>query len=289
MNNNSAGKLFKKLRTKQNISLKEAVKDIDGLSTSRLSHWENDSSNIPLYKLDQLLYNIHILPTEFAELLNLRLVNILTIKVRDAFFANNIDELYQIASKQLAKYYRIKDNTELYLSAVSCNFYYQKSQNNIFPEELKVKLTNTLENVSLWNQYYISTFGNVVNLVDSKQLFRIANSLIKNIDHVKKSGLESYMYATLSLLSADTKLLLDSPQLAKKLFIKIDKLEIDQFDFYSNIYKKFIYHLLNYRINKTNTDLKLAKNLVDFTYYIGKPEAADEFKDILSKVQNSSK
>ena len=289
MNNISAGKLFKELRTKQNISLKEAVKDIDKFSTSRLSHWEKDSSNIPLYKLDQLLYNIHVLPTEFAELLGLRFVNTVTLKVQDAFIANNINELYRLASKQLAKYNKIKDDNELYLSAVSCNFYFQKSQINIFPTELKVRLTNSLENISLWNQYYITILGNAVNLVDSKQLFKIAKSLIKNMDHIKKSGLESYIYATLALLNVNTKLLFDSPQLAKKLFVEIDKLEINQFDFYSSLYKKFIYHLISYKTNKTNIDLKLAQNLVDLTYHIDKPEAADELNDILLQIQNSSK
>ncbi|EEX27289.1 LOW QUALITY PROTEIN: hypothetical protein HMPREF0527_00921, partial [Lactobacillus jensenii SJ-7A-US] len=56
---------FKKLRVSQNITLKAAVHNIEQLSPSRLSHWENDESNIPLNKLDQLLENIHVLPNEF--------------------------------------------------------------------------------------------------------------------------------------------------------------------------------------------------------------------------------
>lgn len=97
--NLSVGKTFKKLRTSQNITLKSAVKNIDQLSSSRLSHWENDESNIPLSKLDQLLDNIHVLPNEFAHLIGQRYVNQVSVKVQDAFILNDIDELHSFSQK----------------------------------------------------------------------------------------------------------------------------------------------------------------------------------------------
>lgn len=289
MTNQSAGKLFRELRTKQNISLKEAIKDIDELSPSRLSHWESDSSNIPLYKLDQLLYNIHVLPTEFAELLGLRFINTVTLKTQDAFIANDVNELHNLATNQLNKYQKFQDNNELYLSALTCNFYFQKSGKNIFPDKLKTKITDQLSKTSLWSQYYITAFGNALNLLNPKDIYKIAQSLANNFDFTKNSGLENNIYASLVLLNATLILSIRSPNLAQKLFIQIKDLKTNSFDVYSNFYKKFTFYILNYQLFKKEKDLKLAKNLIEIFNFIDRADIAEELEDILSKVQNSSK
>lgn len=289
MNNYSAGKLFKKLRTSQNITLKEAVRNIDNLTPSRLSHWENDSSNMPLYKLDQLLYNIHILPNEFVNLIGLRFVNHLTIQVHDAFVTNNEKELEQLAQKQLKKYYSVKDNTELFLAALTCNFYFQKSEINIFPNNLKNKITKILSEVNLWNEYYITTFGNTISLLNANEIYKIASSLTKNMDYIQKSGIECHIYGMIALLNANTALLLKSPQLAQKLFKQIDKIELNQFDLYSSLYEKFLLHLINYRLTDNKQDLRIACELTEICEFINRKEISNELKVIISKVQKLSK
>lgn len=287
MNNYPIGKLFKKLRTSQNITLKEAVKDIDNLTPSRLSHWENDSSNLPLYKLDQLLYNIHILPSEFANLSGLRFTNQLTVKIHKAFIANNEKELQKLANEQLKKYNLTKDDVELFLAASACNFYFQISGINLFPNNLKAKLTNILSKTKLWNEYYITAFGNAISLLEASDIYNIANSLIKSTNYVKKSGIECHIYGMIALLNANTALLLNSPLLAQKLFKKIDKLDLHQFDLYSSLYKKFLFHLINYRLTNNKHDLNIACELTEILEFIDRKELANELKIIISQVRNS--
>lgn len=245
---NYFGKTFKKLRTIQNITLKKAIQDIDGLSPSRLSHWENEGGNIPLEKIDQLLYNIHVLPTEFANYSALRFNNPFTEKVDAAFKSNNISELLNLANNELEKYYQTLDEAELFLSALACNFYFQKTRKNILPSEAQNKIASILLKVKLWDQYYISTFGNTTDLLNSNLIYKIACKLTYNIDQAIEAGLETHIYAMVALLNANTHLLLTDPKLAQKLLNKIDKLELPIFDHYTGLRKKFLQHLINYRL-----------------------------------------
>lgn len=288
MLNNSIGKTFKKLRVSQNITLKAAVHNIEQLSPSRLSHWENDESNIPLNKLDQLLENIHVLPNEFAHLVGQRYVNHLSLQVQDAFIANNIEELHMLALNQLKKYNHIQDNTELFLCALTCNFYYQKTKIDIFPMSLKEKITKVLTSTSLWNYYHITTFGNVTHLLPDELLYKIAVKLINSFPHIKDCGMENHIFAFIALLNANVALIFKNPNLAKKLLHKICQFEIHQFDYYSSLYLSIVKNLLNYQQTKNPKFIKLAQNIVHFCKSINKKDAALEFEDLISQIQQIS-
>lgn len=286
---NSFGKTFKKLRTAQNITLQKATSNIDGLSPSRLSHWENEGGNMPLEKLDQLLYNIHVLPTEFIEQMDLRFSNPFTLKFNQAFKANNISKLYQLAIQQLKVYEQTQDDTDFFLSALGCNFYFLKTNKNIFPTSAKQKLTSILLKVNVWNHYYLTAFGNATNLLDAKTIYKISNRIIANFDQIKAGGNTNHLFALGALLNATTTLLLAYPQLAKKLLEKINKLEIPSLDHYTGLYKKFLQHLINYRFTHREQDLKLATKAIDIANFIDRPDTADEFQNILSQVLRVSK
>ncbi|MCF1783150.1 XRE family transcriptional regulator [Lactobacillus mulieris] len=286
--NLSVGKTFKKLRTSQNITLKSAVKNIDQLSSSRLSHWENDESNIPLSKLDQLLDNIHVLPNEFAHLIGQRYVNQVSVKVQDAFILNDIDELHSLAKRQLEKYKQVKDTAELFLCSLTCNFYYQKTKIDIFPANLKEEITNVLSSTSLWNHYHITTFGNVTYLLPAVKIYKISLKLINSFSHIEACGMENHIFALIALLNADIALLLKDLNLAEKLFKKINQLEFHNFDYYSPIYMSIIKYLINYQKTKNSKYIKLALDIVDLCLKINKKEAANEFWDLIFQVQQIS-
>ena len=192
---NSFGKTFKKLRTDQNITLQKATNNIDGLSPSRLSHWENEGGNMPLEKLDQLLYNIHVLPTEFAERAALRFSNPFALKFKQAFKANDIRKLRQLATQQLKVYEQTQDDADFFLSALGCNFYFLKTNKNLFSPSAKQKLTSILLKTKVWNNYYLTAFGNATNLLDAKTIYKISNRIIANFDQIKAGGDTNHLFA----------------------------------------------------------------------------------------------
>ncbi|GAA2865251.1 Rgg/GadR/MutR family transcriptional regulator [Lactobacillus intestinalis] len=286
---NSFGKTFKKLRTGQNITLQKATSNINGLSPSRLSHWENEGGNMPLEKLDQLLYNIHVLPTEFAEQTALRFSNPFALKFKQAFKANDIPKLRQLATQQLKVYEQTQDDADFFLSALGCNFYFLKTNKNLFSPSAKQKLTSILLKAKVWNNYYLTAFGNATNLLDTKTIYKISNRIIANFDQIKADGDTNHLFALGALLNTTTTLLLADPQLAKKLLEKINKLEIPSLDHYTGLYKKFLQHLINYRFTHREQDLKLATKAIDIANFIDRPDTADEFQNILSQVLRVSK
>lgn len=284
---NNIGKKFKELRTAQNISLAQATRSIKDLSISRLSHWEKSDGEIPLHKLDQLLYNIHILPSEFENWIDIRPANSLINKLQIAFINDDVNTILSLSKNQLKRYNNTNKKEDLFLAGAAYNLYFQLTNKNIFPEIYRQKITMIFSKNTFWTQYYISIFSNTVDLIDPDSTYRITISLIKDFSIVRKLGLETKIFAITAILNSLNALIIRKPKLAQKLMGKINKLPKSLFNNDSSIRKKFLFHILNFRITNNPQDLEIANNLIGVAEYIDRSDIAKELKLTLSQVRNS--
>lgn len=286
---NEIGKKFRELRELQNITLTKATQNIDNLSVSRVSHWETGDGEIPLSKLNQLLYNIHILPSEFENWAKLRPENQLINNLQKAFIENDLDLILSLSRSQLDIYKNTNKNEDLFLAATGYNLYFQITQKNLLSTNYQQKLYIALSNVDFWSQYYISIFSNTLDLLDSNFVYRLSCSITNNFSTIQKLGLETEIYATTSLLNALNMLTLKETTLAQKLLTKINKLPYSAFNTDSSLRKKFLSHILSYQTSNNKNDYNIANSISNLASLIDRDDLAKELKLTLSKVQNSSK
>ena len=274
------GAKFKELRTAQNISLKEAAKDV--VNPSSLSRWENGQTELKFDTVIELLENIHISPLEFLSITFLELRIPLIDEIDKAI--NNPLELKRIAIKYLTIYKHNPTTNNLLDAATACNFYLDISNKNLFPLEYKKILEDTFSNTLYWSQYYILAFGNTVSLLNSKTIYGFANFILNNLEEYKKSGFENFLDTFRAVLNA-YQILIERGDIekAQKLQSKLDSVHLSAFSIYISIQRDFLDALLYYKITHNSSSIT---SIINSLKNLKQNELAQEFITEFYKIKS---
>ncbi len=273
------GSQFKELRTEQNISLKEAAKDIVAVST--LSRWENDQTELQFDKVLQLLENIHISPLEFLSITVLYPKTPLIDEISKAQHNGSKIELKRISTRYLNLYKATHNKYDLFDAAIACNFYYEVADKNIFPTSYQKLLEQYLSDVTHWTHYYISLLGNTVHLLSPKRIFGLALLIIEDLENVKRGGYEYYVDAILTLLNAYHLLIDKDLDLAQKLSRRFNAISLSKYSMYEKIQRNFLNALLKFKITNDNTDVA---RIIYHVKGLGMEDLAKQYLDLLKSI-----
>ncbi len=171
------GEEFRKLRQKEKISMTEACKGIT--SQSSLQRWETGNGLMPIEKVSKLLSRIHIQPKEYVDDLKISRLDIYTQDVEEAYAKNDLQELKKIAVSFLKRYYKKKNDVQLlFQTAIACNFYFDLSSINFFPDEGKIRIKSYFNNINEWTAENVLLFANVQYLLSISDVYILSRSLL---------------------------------------------------------------------------------------------------------------
>lgn len=248
------GKYFNKLRTLQEISLKDAAKDV--ISISQLSRWENGKSNIPFYTVIKLLNNIHIRASEFISYCKLNPTNPLIYKITIAYQRKDLAELKKLTLEQINLAHSSKNKFDLFLEITAASFYFDLTNTLLVDKTDILKVKSVLSSTSYWNYYYTSIWGNTLTFYDTKFNFKIASKILTILKNKNSLDVSTEYYTWCTVINALIRLIHDDIDLAKKLSAKIDQIGISETYLSVKLKKKFMDIYINYRLHKsTYTEL----------------------------------
>lgn len=245
------GAKFKELRTAQNISLKEAAKDV--VNPSSLSRWENGQTELKFDTVIELLENIHISPLEFLSITVLTPHTPLIDEIDKAI--NSSLELKRIAVRCLNIYKQQSNVDNLLNAAVACSFYFEVSNKDIFPNEYKNTLEETFSNTFYWSRYYSLAFGCSLALLSTKTIYSFTVAFINNIETYKEAGYENFIDIFDVILNAYQKLIEKDVEKALQLKPKLQSIHLSFFSMYTNTRRQFLNALLLYRTTSNSAPI----------------------------------
>lgn len=267
------GPKFKKLRKEQNITLVQAAHGITSKST--LSLWENGNDNLSFSQVLALLQKVHIQPMEFMNNLVSPNLHLLARDLNKAFVKNNISYLHNYASKRLNKARLNPQNKYIFLEAcVACNFYKNLSNDNLLTSNEINELNNILSNFSDWNYINIFFFGNTLELLSPKIIYRLTISLITctvNQNLNEKRWYEEIIESILNAISILTRI---DYKKAEKILNKLNEMHISDRFGDEKIHVKMFQVIIGYIKTKNTQDVNY---LIDDLDFLGLDELKDGF------------
>lgn len=268
------GPKFRKLRKSKGITLVKAAKGVTSKST--LSLWEKGSDNLSFNQVLNLLENNHIQPIEFIE--NPILPELLTItyQINTYYLKNNILALYKYTIvKQKSAVNNPKSKIAFLKYCYVCNFYQDLSQDSIFSEYDKKRLTNILFQISNWHYEDIFFFGNTLGLLDPQTIYKLSNRLIQYSINMNISTKRWYISILDSLLNALSVLIRKDHNLAKKLLLhQFKQLPLSDRYAFEKIYIKAFQSYIDYIETKNDTHFQ---SIIQITELLDLPDLKDGF------------
>lgn len=250
------GPKFRELRNEQNITLVEAAKGITSKST--LSLWEKGNDNLSFLQVLKLLNKINIQPIEFLENLISPNMQKLIYKIDLAYTKSDTSTLHEYAIERL-KTSRINPQYQsLFLEAcITCNFYQDLSNDFLLTPHETERINSILGNISEWNYANIFYFCNSLGLLDVKNIYKLASSLITYSINQKLYLRRWYQDILNSILNAIAILLRKDYPLAEKLLIRFDHMPISDRYAYEKMHSKIFHAFITYI--KTKNDYEVSK------------------------------
>lgn len=272
------GQNFKLLRQERGLTLQEASEGICSIST--LSRWENSKNNMWFDKVIQLLRRVNVAPTEFISITR-ETESDLPKDVIDAINSDNLPVLKKYTLKMITQFHSSQDSEDLFRAAISANYYYTDTNENLLPIIDRKKLVDILEDTAFWGQDDLLLFGNIIFLLSDQMAYRLAIHIFKAFNfETQNSDIPTFYAAISAFLSTVIKLLSDGvTSSAKKLLHEIDQIKMDSYSLYPQLIKVFLTALANKETQK-------AMSIINFLIEINMTSAADSFLQVYKKIIN---
>lgn len=257
------GQKFRQFRKEQKITLCVAAKDIT--SKSRLARWEKGEGSMPFSLVIKLLKRIHIQPEELIkEGINLSLRKAL-LPISVAYAKNDIPFLKKKAYEYVKEYHQHFNYDNLIKAAVTCHLYKDLSNNDIFSEQDRKKLTNVLFKVQDWHYQDVFSFGNTQLLLKDHDIYRLTMSLFTYLKYQDSVAKDVFVSSVNTILNAIFALLKKKdPAEAEKLIKKFSELQLSDFYPLEKIRYKFMEGLLRYIKFQDDTEIKNVFIILDY-------------------------
>lgn len=275
------GKEFKKLRNEQHISLTKAAENVTAPST--LSRWENEQIEMRFDQVLELLNNIHISPLEFISITSFSSHTPFIEEIDKAVKANNSLELKQLYSKWIKIYATTLNIDDLFNAAMAANFYSSLTNIDLLPSKYVKKLETIFSDITYWNHYYISRFGNCLDLLSSRAIYGLSILIVNNISETKNSGYEYFIDTFDTLLNALTSLIETDPAKATKLSKKMSSISLSKYSLYLDIQKQFLDAILLYKATNNKQRVLEILNAVEALH---RADFYEELKNIFNFLTN---
>ncbi|WP_297952281.1 Rgg/GadR/MutR family transcriptional regulator [uncultured Lactobacillus sp.] len=267
------GPKFRKIRKSNHITLIKAAQGVT--SKSSLSLWEKGNDNLSFNQVLTLLENNHIQSIEFIENPILPELLVMTHQINTYYLKSNISALYKYTiTKQKAATNNPQSKIVFLKYCYVCNFYQDLSQDYIFSEDDKKRLTNILLQISNWHYEDIFFFGNTLGLLNSQTIHKLANRLIQYSINTNISTKRWYISVLDSLLNAISVLIRKDYNLAKKLLHQFKQLPLSDRYAFEKIYIKAFQSYIDYIETKDDTKFKA---IIQTTELLDLPDLKDGF------------
>lgn len=277
------GEQFKKLRNEQHISLSQAAENVTTVST--LSRWENGQIEMRFDQVLELLNNIHISPLEFISITSISAHTPFIEEVSKAYNLNNTHELKHLYTTWIKIYEKTLNIGDLFKAAIAANFYILLTDNLIMNKKYVKKIENIFSDVTYWDHYYISCFGNCLALLSSRNIYGLSLLIIHNLKNIQRSGYEYYIDTISALLNALDSLIVNDMDKAVKLSKKIDNIHLSKYSLYLDLRRKFLDSIILYKTSGNKQQLIKVLNCVKV---LERDDIYDEFiitlKGLLSDI-----